>query len=118
MKVGPNEIIGLIRPLFDDIFNPVLEYRATGACLFKLKPQGSLQLDLFGEALQIEKFRKIFESVDTIRRKYGKHSVCLGSSYLAISVLTIWLKEEIYRKEINPFFPEKLRERDWVSLCF
>jgi nucleotidyltransferase/DNA polymerase involved in DNA repair len=79
----PNEIIGLIRPLFDETFNPIFEYRATGVCLFKLKPQGSLQLDLFGEALRIEKFRKIFESVDTIRRKYGKHSVCLGSSYLA-----------------------------------
>ena len=27
--------------------------------------------------------RKIFESVDTIRKKYGKHTVCLGSSFLA-----------------------------------
>ncbi len=79
----PNEIIGLIRPLFNEIFNHNSQYRATGVCLFKLKPQGSLQLDLFGEALRIDKFRKIFESVDAIRQKYGKHTVCLGSSYLA-----------------------------------
>ncbi len=79
----PNEIMGLIRPLFDGVFNPTSQYRATGVCLFKLKPQGNLQLDLFGEALRIDKFRKIFASVDAIRQKYGKHTVCLGSSYLA-----------------------------------
>jgi DNA polymerase-4/DNA polymerase V len=79
----PNEIIKLIRPLFNEIFNPICEYRTTGVCLFKLKPQGNLQLDLFGESLRIDKFRKIFDSVDAIRKKYGKHTVCLGSSYLA-----------------------------------
>ncbi len=40
-------------------------------------------MDLFGETLRIDKMRKIFESVDTIRKKYGKHTVCLGSSFLA-----------------------------------
>jgi nucleotidyltransferase/DNA polymerase involved in DNA repair len=79
----PNEIIGMIRPLFHEVFNPASQYRATGVCLFKLKAQGSLQLDLFGETLRIDKFRKIFASVDAIRKKYGKHTVCLGSSYLA-----------------------------------
>jgi hypothetical protein len=79
----PNEIIGIIRPLFDELFNPNFEYRATGVCLYKLAAQGNLQMDLFGETLRIDKFRKIFESVDTIRQKYGKHTVCLGSSYLA-----------------------------------
>ena len=79
----PNEIIGIIRPVFDELFNPNVEYRATGVCLYKLKTQGSLQMDLFGVALRIDKLRKIFESVDTIRKKYGKHTVCLGSSYLA-----------------------------------
>ncbi|HNQ47650.1 MAG TPA: DNA polymerase IV [Syntrophorhabdus sp.] len=79
----PNEIIRIIRPLFHEVFDPALEYRATGVCLFKLKPQSSLQLDLFGEVLAVEKFRKIFESVDVIRNKYGKHTVCLGSSLLA-----------------------------------
>jgi DNA polymerase-4/DNA polymerase V len=79
----PNEIIGLIRPLFNEIFNVNSQYRATGVCLFKLKPQGSLQLELFGDALRIDKFRTIFASVDAIRKKYGKHTVCLGSSYLA-----------------------------------
>jgi nucleotidyltransferase/DNA polymerase involved in DNA repair len=79
----PHEMIGLIRPIFEEIFNPLLEYRATGVCLLKLSSQGNMQLDLFGEALRIEKFRKIFESVDVIREKYGKHAAYLGSSHLA-----------------------------------
>ena len=79
----PNEIVGLIREVFNDIFDPAKEYRATGVCLYKLAVPGNMQLDLFGETLRIEKFRKIFESVDIIRGRYGKHALCLGSSYLA-----------------------------------
>jgi hypothetical protein len=79
----PNEIIGIIRPVFDELFNTNYEYRATGVCLYKLNTQGNLQMDLFGETLRIDKLRKIYESVDTIRKMYGKHTVCLGSSYLA-----------------------------------
>jgi nucleotidyltransferase/DNA polymerase involved in DNA repair len=79
----PNEIIGLIREVFDDIFDPALEYRATGICLLKLAVPGNMQMDLFGETLRIDKLKKIFESVDIIRGRYGKHAVYLGSSYLA-----------------------------------
>jgi hypothetical protein len=79
----PNEIIGLIREVFADIFDPALEYRATGICLFNLAVPGNMQLDLFGETLRIDKLKKVFESVDLIRGRYGKHAVYLGSSYLA-----------------------------------
>ena len=79
----PNEIISLIRTVFEDIFDPALEYRATGVCLLKLSVPGNMQLDLFGETLRIDKFKKIFESVDIIRKRYGKHAAYLGSSHLA-----------------------------------
>jgi len=79
----PNDLIRVIRPVFDEIFDPAFEYRTTGICLLKLSSIGNMQLDLFGEALRIEKFSKIFESVDVIRERYGKHTVCLGTSFLA-----------------------------------
>jgi DNA polymerase IV len=82
-SILPNDLIKLIRPVFEDIFDQAYEYRATGICLFKLSTIGNMQLDLFGEALRIEKFSKIFESVDTIRERYGKHTVCLGTSFIA-----------------------------------
>jgi DNA polymerase IV len=82
-SVLPNDLIRVIRPVFDEIFDPAFEYRTTGICLLKLSSIGNMQLDLFGEALRIEKFSKIFESVDVIRERYGKHTVCLGTSFLA-----------------------------------
>ena len=82
-SVFPNEIVGLIRGVFDEVFDPTLEYRATGVCLYKLSAPGNMQMDLFGEVLRIEKSRKIYESVDVIRRRYGKHALYLASSYLA-----------------------------------
>ena len=41
------------------------------------------QLDLFGESFRIERMERLFQSVDAIKQKYGKHTLFLGSSYLA-----------------------------------
>ena len=42
-----------------------------------------MQLDLFGETLRAEKFSRVYQAVDHMREKYGKHTVFLGSSFLA-----------------------------------
>jgi hypothetical protein len=41
------------------------------------------QLDLFGEVVRAEKFSKVYQAVDHMRERYGKHTVFLGSSLLA-----------------------------------
>src|SRR5262245_11493610 len=41
------------------------------------------QLDLFGEAIRLQRLSNLYESIDTLREKYGKHTVFLGASYLA-----------------------------------
>ena len=41
------------------------------------------QLDLFGEVLRLQRLSHLYESVDTLREKYGKHTVFLGASFLA-----------------------------------
>jgi len=33
--------------------------------------------------LRVEKLKKLYASVDTIRNRYGKHTLYLGSSFLA-----------------------------------
>ena len=60
-----------------------LEYRQTGVALLGLEEDAMVQLGLFEAALSVEKMRKIYESVDEVRRKYGKHTLFLGSSFLA-----------------------------------
>ena len=79
----PNEIIRAVTPAFDKLFNPNFEYRQTGVTLLDLEDDSTVQLDLFCAALNVEKMRQLYASVDELRRKYGKHTLYLGSSHLA-----------------------------------
>ena len=51
----------------------------------KLHDAGSAQLDLFGSVLKSDGLKKVFESVDAISARYGKHAVFLGSSFQAMA---------------------------------
>lgn len=51
----------------------------------KLADNTSAQLDLFGAVQESQGFKRVFESVDGISRKYGKHAVFLGSSFQAMN---------------------------------
>lgn len=80
---SPNEIIGVMRAHFSEMFFPDELYRATGVTLFKLEEDKIRQLDLFGETLKSIEMKKVFEGVDRINQKFGKHTVYLASSFLA-----------------------------------
>lgn len=79
----PNEILRLIEPAFNQIFKPTLQYRSTGVVLFGLKEDNIKQLDLFGAHITIEKLHRLFDGVDSMKKKFGKHSLFLGSSFYA-----------------------------------
>lgn len=79
----PHEIIKAIEHPFKEIFDPKKLYRATGIVMLKLKENKIKQMDLFGEALSILNSKKLYEAVDAINEKYGKHKVYLGSSFEA-----------------------------------
>ena len=78
-----HEVIHALRPLFDDLFSPTVPYRSTGVMLGKLRDDANLQLNLFDPPLRIEKFQRIYDTMDTLRRRYGKHTVFLGASLTA-----------------------------------
>jgi hypothetical protein len=44
-----------------------------------------LDLELFEDALKIEKFSRVYQAMDHLREQFGKHTVFLGSSYLSPS---------------------------------
>ena len=79
----PSEILPAVTPAFDQLFSPKLAYRQTGVALLGLEEDTTVQLDLFDAALRVEKMRRIYASVDEVRRRYGKHTLFLGSSFLA-----------------------------------
>ncbi len=79
----PNEVINTIKPVFEQIFKPALLYRSTGVILYGLEEDVVKQLDLFGAHLTIAKMRKVYEGVDSLKRKFGKHTIFQGSSFYA-----------------------------------
>ncbi len=82
---NPIEIIKMIDKYFDSVYSPQKTFRATGIILIDLVENTSRQADLFNEVIMAEKISKIFGSVDGISRRYGKHTLFLGSSFEAMN---------------------------------
>ncbi|MBP9669578.1 MAG: DNA polymerase IV [Candidatus Pacebacteria bacterium] len=80
----PHVIVQACRNPFEEIFRSKTQYRGTGVVLAELEP-ALAQLDLFGETEAQAQTYKIFEHLDAMNEKYGKHAVFLGSSFLAHS---------------------------------
>lgn len=81
---NPIEIIKMIDKYFDSVFKTSALFRATGIVLMDLAENISRQADLFNEVVTAEKIAKIFGSVDGIAKRYGKHTLFLGSSFTAM----------------------------------
>ena len=77
----PMEFSGVIRELFDDCYSPQDIYRATGVVLLDLEPDDLVQYSLFDNPLQAEKIRGLYNVADELGRKFGKHTLHLGSSH-------------------------------------
>ena len=79
----PSDLINLAFQHFDEFFKNKTLYRATGVALLGLEEDKVTQLDLFGEAIKMTGMKKLYEAVDEVNRKFGKHKIYLGSSFLA-----------------------------------
>ena len=80
-----SEILKEIHKCFSEMYSKGDEYRATGIVLMKLKVNECLQMDLFSDSVKTEKMTKLFGSLDEISKKYGKHTLYLGSSFKAMN---------------------------------
>jgi DNA polymerase-4/DNA polymerase V len=81
----PSEIIGMARKYFNEVYKTETLYRATGITLLDLSHELPSQMDLFKKSAKAEKFTRIYEQVDTLSDKFGKHTVFLGSSMDAMA---------------------------------
>jgi DNA polymerase-4/DNA polymerase V len=81
----PQDILSAVREHFPRIFKRGEEYRATGITLLKLENAADQQLDLFGGVEKTEAITRVYESVDAISRRFGKHAVFLASSHAAMN---------------------------------
>ncbi len=81
----PEDILAAVRVQFPRVFKRGTLYRATGIALMQLQDANKTQLDLFGSVLKTEAMKSVYESVDEISAKYGKHSIFLASSFHAMT---------------------------------
>ena len=80
----PSDILSAVRAQFLRVYKKGTQYRATGIVLMKLQDANKTQLDLFGSVLKTEAAKSVYDSLDEIAAKYGKHAVFLGSSFHAM----------------------------------
>jgi DNA polymerase-4 len=80
----PQDILREVAKFFPQVFKKGETYRASGITLAKLTNEAGGQLDLFGKVKESEAKRVVFESVDEVSARYGKHAVFLGSSFDAM----------------------------------
>jgi DNA polymerase-4/DNA polymerase V len=78
----PLELSPLLRGLFNDLYRRRDLYRATGIVLLDLAPDANVQYSLFEDPLKAEKIRELYDAVDAVSRRYGKHTLHLGGSHL------------------------------------
>jgi DNA polymerase IV len=82
---NPVDILREIQKYFPRAYTKNVLYRATGITLVNLIEAGTAQLDLFGAVQESTAIKRVFESMDKLAEKYGKHVVFLGSSFEAMN---------------------------------
>ena len=76
----PAELFEALRSGFGHIFEEAIPYRATTVVLAGLISPGPVQYNLFDDAVRIEKVSRIYEALDMASKRFGKHTLCHGSS--------------------------------------
>jgi DNA polymerase-4/DNA polymerase V len=76
----PAELLGPMKECFLQIYSPQNLYRRTGVALSGLVPQKKVQCSLFDDVVKIEKMSRVYEAIDSLAERFGKHTVHLGAS--------------------------------------
>ncbi|MBF8280655.1 MAG: nucleotidyltransferase/DNA polymerase protein [Candidatus Magasanikbacteria bacterium] len=84
----PNELLVAAQNLFGQIFNEHEQYRATGVVLMDFVSQDSLQLSLFERPLTVNNLRALYEAIDSLDARFGKHTVFAGAAFPAYQTPT------------------------------
>lgn len=79
----PQDIIPIIKPLFDQLHKRKVKYRATGVVLSELQEDMAIQGSLFENPIKLTQMKKVYSAVDALAKKFGKHTVHTGGSLVA-----------------------------------
>lgn len=96
----PSDLINITQELFASLYKSSHLYRATGVVLSHLKPMTNLQLSLFESPLAITKNIQLYQAIDNLSAKYGKHTIYHAAAHQAHvqSVVTTDRHEKSWRQ--------------------
>jgi len=69
-----------IRRCFQKTYDPKRAYTQAGMALWNLTPNGSVQYSLFDAAENVERDEGLQQSLDSIRKRYGRDVITLGAA--------------------------------------
>lgn len=75
-----SEAMPIVKAMFDQIFEPAREYRATTIVLGKLTVESGRQYELFTDNLKIERLERVSKAIDSANARFGKHKVHSAST--------------------------------------
>jgi len=76
----PSQLFDALRRGFERVWRPGTLYRASGVIMAGLVPERNVQYTLFDNVARIERTARVYGAVDSLSRKYGKHTVMHASS--------------------------------------
>ncbi len=82
----PSDLFEFLERGFEEIYDSSKLYRQTGITLTRLIPAENVQYSLFDDIIRIEKIEKIYNVIDRLSERFGKHTVILAPSLPAETV--------------------------------
>jgi len=79
----PQDIMPIIKPLFEQLYKRKIKYRATGVVISELQEDMVIQGSLFENPIKLTQMKKVYSAVDVLAKKFGKHTVHSGGSLAA-----------------------------------
>ncbi len=76
----PTDLLGALREGFKRIYQRNASYRQTGIVLSGLVSEKGIQYTLFDEPSKIEKMSRVYNTVDELSEKFGKHTILHATS--------------------------------------
>jgi DNA polymerase-4/DNA polymerase V len=104
------EVLPVVRTLFEKLYRPTQEYRTTQIVLTRLETSTQIQFDLFENRLGIDKFEQLAKTVDTINTRFGKHKI---GSAVSLDIVKTPANDrtELPWRKLNLLPGETLRQR-------
>jgi len=110
------DFTGICSRLFEMLFTPGVSYRATGIVLLEIVSEGIDDRTLFDDPLRIKKIDRLYAALDSINKRYGKHTVHLAGAHAAGILKQTHSRNTIARRKKELLKGETFRRRLGIPL--